>query len=50
MEQGGEGYARRIAFEGIVFVAVNNPIIIDQFYCPSRVNCKKDVRKQRKDI
>ncbi|XP_055828112.1 probable polygalacturonase At3g15720 isoform X2 [Solanum dulcamara] len=23
--QGGEGYARRIAFEGIIFVAVNNP-------------------------
>ncbi|KAK4735644.1 hypothetical protein R3W88_009905 [Solanum pinnatisectum] len=40
--QGGEGYARRIAFEGILFVAVNNPIIIDQFYCPSRVNCKND--------
>ncbi|CAN4088492.1 unnamed protein product [Withania somnifera] len=40
--QGGEGYARRIAFEGIKFHAVNNPIIIDQFYCPSRVNCKND--------
>ncbi|OIT05066.1 PREDICTED: probable polygalacturonase At3g15720 [Nicotiana attenuata] len=40
--QGGEGYARRITFEGIKLVAVNNPIIIDQFYCPSRVNCKND--------
>lgn len=50
MEQGGEGYARRIAFEGIIFVAVNNPITIDQFYCPSKVNCKNDVRKQTKNI
>ncbi|XP_070026676.1 probable polygalacturonase At3g15720 [Nicotiana sylvestris] len=40
--QGGEGYARRITFEGIKLVEVNNPIIIDQFYCPSRVNCKND--------
>ncbi|XP_059303561.1 probable polygalacturonase At3g15720 [Lycium ferocissimum] len=40
--QGGKGYARRISFEGIKLVAVNNPIIIDQFYCPSRVNCKND--------
>ncbi|CAN4086385.1 unnamed protein product [Withania somnifera] len=40
--QGGKGYARRIAFEGIKFDAVNNPIIIDQFYCPSQVNCKND--------
>ncbi|XP_016562844.2 probable polygalacturonase At3g15720 [Capsicum annuum] len=40
--QGGEGYARRIAFEGIKLDAVNNPLIIDQFYCPSRVNCKND--------
>ncbi|KAK3016692.1 hypothetical protein RJ639_007097 [Escallonia herrerae] len=38
--QGGEGYARKISFEKIKFVAVNNPIIIDQYYCPSRVNCQ----------
>lgn len=47
MEQGGEGYARRIAFEGIKLDAVNNPLIIDQFYCPSRVNCKNDVRPHK---
>ncbi|KAK2974390.1 hypothetical protein RJ640_021246 [Escallonia rubra] len=38
--QGGEGYARKISFEKIKFVAVNNPIIIDQYYCPNRVNCQ----------
>ncbi|PIN16144.1 Polygalacturonase [Handroanthus impetiginosus] len=38
--QGGKGYARRISFEGIKFVAVDNPIQIDQFYCPLKVNCQ----------
>ncbi|XP_052176544.1 probable polygalacturonase At3g15720 isoform X2 [Diospyros lotus] len=38
--QGGSGYARRISFQQIKFVAVSNPILIDQFYCPSRVDCQ----------
>lgn len=38
--QGGAGYARRISFQNIRFVAVDNPIIIDQFYCPNQVTCQ----------
>ncbi|KAI3455331.1 hypothetical protein Pfo_011994 [Paulownia fortunei] len=38
--QGGKGYARKISFEGIKFVAVDNPIQIEQFYCPLKVNCQ----------
>ncbi|KAI8017476.1 putative polygalacturonase [Camellia lanceoleosa] len=38
--QGGNGYARKISFENIKLVQVNNPILIDQFYCPSRVDCQ----------
>ncbi|KAL0415339.1 UNVERIFIED_CONTAM: putative polygalacturonase [Sesamum latifolium] len=38
--QGGKGYARRISFEGIKFEAVDNPIQIEQFYCPLKVNCQ----------
>ncbi|KAH7865291.1 hypothetical protein Vadar_004747 [Vaccinium darrowii] len=34
--QGGAGYARKISFQNIRFVAVDNPIIIDQFYCPNQ--------------
>ncbi|KAK1416790.1 hypothetical protein QVD17_25907 [Tagetes erecta] len=37
--QGGSGYAKRISFTGIRFDAVNNPIIIDQYYCPSHQGC-----------
>ncbi|GKB30714.1 probable polygalacturonase, partial [Tanacetum coccineum] len=37
--QGGSGYARRISFMGIKFDAVYNPIIIDQYYCPTRKDC-----------
>ncbi|PWA88004.1 pectin lyase-like superfamily protein [Artemisia annua] len=38
--QGGSGYARRISFTGIKFIAVYNPIIIDQYYCPTQKNCR----------
>ncbi|XP_057969361.1 probable polygalacturonase At3g15720 [Malania oleifera] len=38
--QGGSGYARKISFKGIKLVEVITPIIIDQFYCPSQVNCQ----------
>ncbi|KAK4479724.1 hypothetical protein RD792_015256 [Penstemon davidsonii] len=40
--QGGKGYARNISFEGIKFIAVDNPIQIEQFYCPLKVNCQND--------
>ncbi|XP_028186858.1 probable polygalacturonase At3g15720 isoform X3 [Glycine soja] len=42
--QGGAGYARRITFEKIRFVRANNPIIIDQFYCPHRSDCQNQTR------
>ncbi|XP_054779578.1 probable polygalacturonase At3g15720 [Prosopis cineraria] len=45
--QGGIGYARRIKFEGIRFVRANNPIIIDQFYCPHRTDCKNETKAIR---
>ncbi|KAL8259526.1 hypothetical protein R6Q59_027479 [Mikania micrantha] len=38
--QGGSGYARDITFEKILLHKVNNPIIIDQYYCPdASKNC-----------
>ncbi|KAI3928751.1 hypothetical protein MKW98_024352 [Papaver atlanticum] len=38
--QGGSGYARHITFDQIKFVEVYNPIIIDQYYCNAKHNCK----------
>ncbi|KAL1551402.1 endo-polygalacturonase [Salvia divinorum] len=32
--QGGSGFARKINFSQIIFIEANNPIIIDQNYCP----------------
>ncbi|KAI3901802.1 hypothetical protein MKW98_013917 [Papaver atlanticum] len=37
--QGGSGYARNIKFENIYFDSVDNPIIIDQYYCNGDHNC-----------
>ncbi|KAL2243466.1 UNVERIFIED_CONTAM: putative polygalacturonase, partial [Sesamum indicum] len=34
--QGGSGFARNITFSKITFVAANNPVIIDQYYCPHK--------------
>ncbi|KAK9126650.1 hypothetical protein Scep_015496 [Stephania cephalantha] len=31
--QGGSGYARDITFENLMMVNVDNPIVIDQYYC-----------------
>lgn len=42
--QGGTGYARKISFQGIKFEAVDNPIQIEQYYCPLQNNCKNEVR------
>ncbi|KAK6912600.1 Glycoside hydrolase, family 28 [Dillenia turbinata] len=39
--QGGKGYARRISFENITLIKAKNPIIIDQFYCNGKHNCKE---------
>ncbi|WJZ94798.1 hypothetical protein VitviT2T_013626 [Vitis vinifera] len=38
--EGGSGYARKILFEGITLNAADNPIIIDQYYCPNNM-CSK---------
>ncbi|KAH6800641.1 hypothetical protein C2S52_001105 [Perilla frutescens var. hirtella] len=38
--QGGKGLARNISFQGIKFEAVDNPIQIEQFYCPLQNNCQ----------
>ncbi|KAI3455334.1 hypothetical protein Pfo_011997 [Paulownia fortunei] len=34
--QGGSGFARNITFSNIKFIAANNPVIIDQYYCPHK--------------
>ncbi|KAL3631801.1 hypothetical protein CASFOL_024785 [Castilleja foliolosa] len=40
--QGGAGFAKNIIFSNITFIKANNPVIIDQFYCPhSKCNIKK---------
>ncbi|KAK6922240.1 Glycoside hydrolase, family 28 [Dillenia turbinata] len=38
--QGGSGYVRAIRFENVRMEDVENPIIIDQFYCDSPTSCK----------
>ncbi|GJY86830.1 probable polygalacturonase [Tanacetum coccineum] len=40
--QGGSGYAKDITFEEINLHNVNNPILIDQYYCPGGHNCPKN--------
>ncbi|CAI9786996.1 unnamed protein product [Fraxinus pennsylvanica] len=35
--EGGSGFARDISFSDITLIAVDNPIIINQFYCNGRV-------------
>ncbi|KAJ8460435.1 hypothetical protein OPV22_033361 [Ensete ventricosum] len=34
--QGGSGYAKNISFESIDLATVDNPILIDQYYCPRK--------------
>ncbi|WVZ72489.1 hypothetical protein U9M48_020939 [Paspalum notatum var. saurae] len=38
INQGGKGYAKGFLFESLNMTEVQNPIVIDQFYCPQR-NC-----------
>lgn len=40
--QGGRGFARGISFEHCNFTDVENPIIIDQYYCDIRGKCKSE--------
>lgn len=43
MLQGGNGYVRGIRFENVRMDNVDNPIIIDQFYCDSPKSCRNQV-------
>ncbi|XP_072992190.1 probable polygalacturonase At1g80170 [Typha latifolia] len=38
--QGGSGYVKSVRFENVKMNDVENPIIIDQFYCDSPTTCK----------
>ncbi|KAJ7297026.1 hypothetical protein O6H91_04G084700 [Diphasiastrum complanatum] len=38
--QGGQGAANDIQFQNVRMINVSNPIIIDQYYCDSRVPCQ----------
>ncbi|XP_008812696.2 probable polygalacturonase At1g80170 [Phoenix dactylifera] len=38
--QGGSGYVKSVRFENVKMDDVQNPIIIDQFYCDSPTSCK----------
>ncbi|XP_022151049.1 probable polygalacturonase At1g80170 [Momordica charantia] len=38
--QGGSGYVRSVRFENVRMEDVENPIIIDQFYCDSPTSCE----------
>ena len=44
MLQGGNGYVRGVRFENVRMDNVDNPIIIDQFYCDSPKSCQNQVR------
>ncbi|KAG6504486.1 probable polygalacturonase At1g80170 [Zingiber officinale] len=37
--QGGSGYVKAVRFENVEMIDVENPIIIDQFYCDSPTTC-----------
>ncbi|CAA7397573.1 unnamed protein product [Spirodela intermedia] len=38
--QGGSGYVRAVRFQNVRMIDVQNPIIIDQFYCDSPTSCR----------
>jgi polygalacturonase len=38
------GFVRRVRFLGAVMKNVQNPIVIDQSYCPHNINCPTQVR------
>ncbi|KAK9669516.1 hypothetical protein RND81_13G136300 [Saponaria officinalis] len=42
--QGGSGYAKAIKFQNVIMEDVQNPIIIDQFYCDSFTPCANQTK------
>ncbi|CAN6456373.1 unnamed protein product [Victoria cruziana] len=38
--QGGHGLVTNVVFKDLLFWNAQNPIIIDQFYCPTKKNCE----------
>ena len=44
--KGGAGFAKNIIFSNINFESADNPIIIDQYYCPHKT-CDTKVNFQR---
>ncbi|KAL0343188.1 UNVERIFIED_CONTAM: putative polygalacturonase [Sesamum angustifolium] len=48
--QGGSGFAKNITFSGITFVAADNPIIIDQNYCPHQKCAAKSSAVKISDV
>lgn len=44
------GFVRNIRFRDAVMKNVQNPIIIDQNYCPNNINCPNQVRAIRKNF
>lgn len=40
-----DGFARDILFQHVTMLNVQNPIVIDQNYCPNEKNCPGQVRK-----
>ncbi|KAL9382926.1 hypothetical protein Peur_023249 [Populus x canadensis] len=45
--QGGNGYVRGVRFENVRMDNVDNPIIIDQFYCDSPKSCQNQTSAVR---
>ncbi|KAK4416681.1 putative polygalacturonase [Sesamum alatum] len=48
--QGGSGFAKNITFSQITFVAANNPVIIDQYYCPHKKCTNKTSAVEVSDV
>lgn len=40
-----KGFVRRVRFIGAIMKNVQNPIVIDQNYCPHNLNCPNQVIK-----